>query len=759
MQTIKKIAGVELYQLFYSPIGWILIAILTIQCGITYHNYIDDTVIMQDLHYELPPLTSWILGSSQGAFNQIVLKLFLFLPLITMGLLSREINSGTIKLLYSSPISIRSIVLGKFLAMMVYNLILLAVISSLAVVAVIHIQSADVGMLLSGLLGIYLLLCAYSAIGLFMSSLTSYQVVAAICTISVLAVLSYIGSVWQDIDFVRDLTYFLSISGRTEKLISGLISTKDVFYFILIILLFLTYTVFHLWTKRKTSSWLFRFNWYVIIMAGTLALGYLSSRPRFTFYYDATAVKAHTISKINQQLLANTGDQELKVTNFVNLLNDTYVSGQPRQRNNDLSRWEQYIRFKSNTTVDYVYYYDKNIVGSHRADSLREMAQSAARSFRTILSRFKSPDEVNEIDELREEGDRYVSRLSLGNKHTYLRLFGDMLVYPSEREVGAAVKRLIVPVPVVAFLQSEHERAISKSGDRDYKLTTRQLNYRYALINQGFDVITVDPGSPIPDSLTTLFIGDPRVPFAPGALANIQSYIDRGGNLVIAGEPDKQEILNPLLKSLGISLESGTVVQPHANHAPSLILARVTGQAGRYNHQWNDLNQQKSIVSMPGAAALSYSDSGSFTITPLLYTGDSLSWNKKGPFSIDSIQIAFDPDKGDIKGPLVTAVLAERTVRGKAQHIIVTGDADLFSNTEITRKNMATENQAFVLSLFYWLSDGKFPLDIVTPKNPDMLLKFTEDAKINKLKMVQLGILPGAVVIFSTILLIRRRRK
>ena len=66
------------------------------------------------------------------------------------------------------------------------------------------------------MLGLYLLVCAYAAIGLFMSSITSYQVVAAMGTLAVLAVLNFVGDMWQDIDFVRDITYWLAINGRAQ---------------------------------------------------------------------------------------------------------------------------------------------------------------------------------------------------------------------------------------------------------------------------------------------------------------------------------------------------------------------------------------------------------------------------------------------------------------------------------------------------------------------------------------------------------------
>ena len=93
-----------------------------------------------------------------------------------MGLMSRELSSGSIKLLYSSPVTNKQIVLGKYLAMMLYGLLLMAILSIFVIYSAFAIKSFDFICVLAGLLGLYLLTCAYSAIGLFMSSLTSYQV-------------------------------------------------------------------------------------------------------------------------------------------------------------------------------------------------------------------------------------------------------------------------------------------------------------------------------------------------------------------------------------------------------------------------------------------------------------------------------------------------------------------------------------------------------------------------------------------------------
>jgi ABC-2 type transport system permease protein len=112
--------------------------------------------------------------------------------------------------------------LGKYFAIMLYNLLLLGIVGIFMVAGLVSISHVDTGLVLSALLGFYLLTCAFSAIGIYMSSLTNYQIVSAIATFLVFFVLTRISSLWQQYDFVRDLTYFLSMNGRTNKMVAGL---------------------------------------------------------------------------------------------------------------------------------------------------------------------------------------------------------------------------------------------------------------------------------------------------------------------------------------------------------------------------------------------------------------------------------------------------------------------------------------------------------------------------------------------------------
>ena len=230
MKKIFRIARLELSIMFYSPIAWLVLVLFIIQTGITFTELLYSQETNQQLGRPLNVLTKVLFAGEDGILAKVQRTLYLYIPILTMGLFSRETSSGSIKLLLTSPVTSLQIILGKYLSMLVYGLILSLILASFIFTGAISIEAIDVKFVLGGILGVYLLIAAYAAIGLYMSSLTTYQVVAAVSTLAILAVLNFIGTIGQEYDFIRDITYWFSISGRTDNLVNGLISSNDIFW-------------------------------------------------------------------------------------------------------------------------------------------------------------------------------------------------------------------------------------------------------------------------------------------------------------------------------------------------------------------------------------------------------------------------------------------------------------------------------------------------------------------------------------------------
>jgi ABC-2 type transport system permease protein len=244
MKIITKIAKAELSQFFYSPIAWLVLIVFTVQSGIAFINSFESELYDFESGRGVRALTETIFTNNwKGVLAQMRQYLYLYIPLLTMGLISKEKANGSIKLLFSSPISNSQIIIGKFVSMLILGLILMSVLCIYALFGYFTIEQFDTTYFLSALFGIYMLTCAYAAIGLFMSTLTSYKVVAVVSTLAVLTILNLIGGMWSDIPYLRDIAYWLSLKGRTNELMKGLIGSVDVIYFLLIIGMFITLSI------------------------------------------------------------------------------------------------------------------------------------------------------------------------------------------------------------------------------------------------------------------------------------------------------------------------------------------------------------------------------------------------------------------------------------------------------------------------------------------------------------------------------------
>lgn len=155
MKTIYRIAKTELLTLFYSPVAWLVLMIFAFQVGINFVDQFGDCVKSQTLGYHIYNATGKIF-TGWGLFNMMKSDLYLYLPLLTMGLISREIGSGSIKLLFSSPISTAKIVLGKYLAMVFYCLLFILILFVPILFSCFTVKAIDIPSILVALLGLYL---------------------------------------------------------------------------------------------------------------------------------------------------------------------------------------------------------------------------------------------------------------------------------------------------------------------------------------------------------------------------------------------------------------------------------------------------------------------------------------------------------------------------------------------------------------------------------------------------------------------------
>ena len=763
MKTIFRLAKTELRILFCSPVSWLILVIFAFQAGLNFSDTFGGLLKRQAMGYGLGGITEETFAGYTGLLISMLKSLYLYIPLITMGLMSRELSSGSIKFLYSSPITTTQIILGKYLSMLIYGAMLMAILLVYVVFGTFTIENMDLFFVLTGVLGLYLLTCAYAAIGLFMSSITSYQVVAAMGTLAILTVLNFIGEVGQDISFVRDITYWLSISGRAYKFLAGMICSEDVLYFVIVILLFILLSIMRLQAARKKHNIMVTFTRYFAVIGGALFIGYLSSLPVSKVYYDATALKTNTLTPGSQQVVKKL-DGGLTITTYMNILDENYGSALPSQLKSDFELFEQYVRFKPEIKMKYVYYYAPSVEPSFSDRFLelqgKERAEHICKIMELDFDMFLSTEEIDQIIDLKSEGYRFVRILERENgQKTTLRLYNDMMKHPSETEITSALKRFLVPAPKVAFLTGHGERNVNSAGERYYYTFARSIYFRQSLINQGFDATELNvKDQDIPEDINILVIADMRSSLSPEEMAKLERYIERGGNLFILGEPNRQEAMNPLLSKFGVELMPGTLVQLQEDHLPSIITAKLTDHAAAQCFRYKQLKGWGGSLVMPDASPLRYLTNSGYEVKPLAMTLEKGSWNELETTDFLDGELSINASIGELEQSYPVVLSLTRQRGDKEQRIVITGDADCISNGELanSRNGIFAINFNFITETFKWLSYGEFPIDTSRPDTVDNTIFLSRKAS-PWIKFFAMGVIPFILTFAGFMVWYRRK--
>jgi len=243
---IISIALRELRSMFLSPLAWTVLAVIQLILAWSFFTQIDFFFGIQSQLATLPNAPGVTDLVVMPTFEVASIILLMVTPLLTMRLISEERRNGSIALLLSSPLSMTEIVLGKFAGIVLFMLIFVLMIS-LMPLSLLMGTELDLGKLAAGMFALMLLLSAFSAAGLYLSSLTNNPVVAAISTFELLLLLWIISSNTGD---ASNTLNQLSLLSHFAPMLRGLIDTADVAYFILFIATFLILTIKQLDSQR-----------------------------------------------------------------------------------------------------------------------------------------------------------------------------------------------------------------------------------------------------------------------------------------------------------------------------------------------------------------------------------------------------------------------------------------------------------------------------------------------------------------------------
>ena len=237
---ILKVARKELKSVFASPMGWVILALLQFGFGTYFLNGVNEYFEVMSGAIRPAERTGVNMFIGQSVFGLASFVMLFSVPLLSMRLISEERRSNTLPFLFSAPLSLTEIVLGKFIGLVAFLSILVAMIAVM-LCTLNAWADVDFGYLFSNVLGLWLLVASFSALGLYFSSLTAQPVVAAIITF-----IALFGLLIVDRFLTGDeasVANYLSLMHHFQPFARGLIDTADITYFLLFIITFLTLTV------------------------------------------------------------------------------------------------------------------------------------------------------------------------------------------------------------------------------------------------------------------------------------------------------------------------------------------------------------------------------------------------------------------------------------------------------------------------------------------------------------------------------------
>jgi len=247
MRNALAIAGKELRSYFVSPIAYVVITGFLLLGGWFFFN------LLARFSFLLQIYSSFRNPEAQARLNlnefvispllhNLSVVLVILVPVITMRSFAEEKRSGTYELLMTSPLSITEIVAGKFLGVVAFLLVMIGLTAVYPIILLAY-GNPELGMMASGYLGLVLLAIAFATVGLLTSSVTENQIIAAVTCLVVLLLFYVISWPAETAGPVLGAVLkYLSLTEHFGEMVKGIVDTKDVVYFVSVILLSLFLT-------------------------------------------------------------------------------------------------------------------------------------------------------------------------------------------------------------------------------------------------------------------------------------------------------------------------------------------------------------------------------------------------------------------------------------------------------------------------------------------------------------------------------------
>ncbi|HLD36272.1 MAG TPA: ABC transporter permease [Planctomycetota bacterium] len=236
MKNIITLSRRELASYFLSPLAYVIMTAFLVFSGYFFYTtlrYMADAMVIREI--------LGLLG-----FTSLIIS-----TMITMRLLAEEKRSGTLETLMTAPVTETEVVVSKYLSALVFFLALIAPTAAYVILLDVW-GNPDYGPIISGYVGLVCMTGVFLSIGLWVSSMTSNQIVAVILTFVILLigwVIGFAGDFFSQ-EYIKNTFKFIGFVQHFDSFGKGLIDTRDVIYCLSTVVFFLFLTVRTLELRR-----------------------------------------------------------------------------------------------------------------------------------------------------------------------------------------------------------------------------------------------------------------------------------------------------------------------------------------------------------------------------------------------------------------------------------------------------------------------------------------------------------------------------
>lgn len=640
--------------------------------------------------------------------SRAVLVVLAVIPLCTMHVFANERRNKTDQLLFTAPISTLSILLGKYLATIIFVLLPI-LLSSVYPLCIQFYGYMNIKFLLATYLAVILITILATSVGLFVSALSSNSVIAAIVTYIIFAI-TYLSGMLEKIisgEMLYQFIHEISIYNKFNNMISGIIKTGDIFYILILITTSFLLTWLILLARRQDLRAILMQTVIIVLLSiGGSVIVFNNVK-----VYDFTSEQILTLS-----------EKTKKVVKEIDQITDIYYFGDRYRMNVTYEELlNEYKKLNNNIKV---HYKDVSIDSKFRDQYLKDIRS------------------INEASMLVVSGDKYIFLDSKDYVNTVIESkYSVKTMLQIENEITSAIYYTNSEALYQINLLSGH-------GELPLPHTFKNLllinDYKFKTLDLQDSVTSLR--SEYANANNILFILAPQSDYNEDEINILKRYLDAGGKMIVALDPLNENLKNlyAFLEEYGLKVESGILVEENKEKIAFETLHYMIPDIKYTPITSSLLDDSLSVVTMTSKGITVTESKYDYKVTELLTTS-STSYSKVEGF--DRVQLKTDRD---ISGPFSISAISEN--ENDSRLCLLT--SYMFFDEEVDRSTQ-NANRKFLLEIANHMIGSEQVL-MIDGKDIGNQVALYPNNKLNMLKIITIVLVPFLILGIGLFVLFKR---